>query len=105
MNWRRGLWRIWLVVTLLWIICITWTAQPIDHFYHLSDPVKFSVENFEHEFPGDMDSKLIKIAIATWIQQQRDAKPKNYFDRFDEQPDKVAIDRKAYCALLKIGLA
>jgi hypothetical protein len=90
MNWRRGLWRIWLAVTVLWIACSSWAAGPIDRFHRLSDPVRFSVENVEHEFPGDMEPNLIKTAIAEWIKQQRDAKAKNYFDRFDEPPDKIA---------------
>ena len=31
-----------------------------------------------------------RLAVAKWIQQQRDGKPKNYYDRFDDPAEKIA---------------
>jgi hypothetical protein len=77
-------------MTLLWISFVTWLTGPIDGYYRLSDPVKFSAENVELQFPGDIEPGEIKAAIAKWIQEQRDTKAKNFFDQFDDPPEKIA---------------
>jgi hypothetical protein len=92
MNWERGLRRGWIVISLFWIAFVTWTFDPFSRFQRLNDPVRFSTGKIELEFPGNTERQVVKNAITKWVQEQRSTAEKNYFDRYDEPPEKV-VDR------------
>ena len=90
MNWTRGLWRGWVVVSLFGIAFATWGLDPFTRFQRLSDPVRFSADKIELEFPGNTERQVVKKAITKWIQEQRAPGNKSIFDQFDEPPEKMA---------------
>jgi hypothetical protein len=44
MNWQRGLWRMWLIVTLLWNVFVFWLVNPISEYrriFYPTDPASY----------------------------------------------------------------
>jgi hypothetical protein len=70
MNWQRGLLRLWIVGTAIWVFFVTWAIGPVERFQRLSDPVRFSANQVQLEFPGNTDVSVVKHAVAKWAEEQ-----------------------------------
>jgi hypothetical protein len=63
MNWQRGLWRMWLVVTLLWIGFASWFADPIGGYNNI-----FNSNNpYYVEFGRPAQLKAFKFLLGDWM--------------------------------------
>ncbi|HEX4371250.1 MAG TPA: hypothetical protein VH019_07875 [Rhizomicrobium sp.] len=87
MNWAKGLFRLWIVIAIIWIAGTVIISNPVQIYNKASAPVRFTFKENTLEFPGDTSLQTAKGAVATFIRQYRAKQPKNVFDQFDQTPE------------------
>jgi hypothetical protein len=76
MNIRRGLFRVWVGFTLLWICLIGFIGYSDGQKY--LRPFTLKTANYELEFPGTTSRETVRTALLTFFKDQRDKKSANY---------------------------
>jgi hypothetical protein len=72
-NWRRGLFRLWLVLSVLWIAGVSWSLDPVPQIRETAtrlqatirgDPLTFQISGKTFTFPRDMPLRDIERALT-----------------------------------------
>jgi hypothetical protein len=73
MNWKRGLLRLWGVITLGWICLAFALTLPVQSIKEEAEAkVRFNYHGTELEFPRNTKNEVIKGAITKYVQGERD---------------------------------
>jgi hypothetical protein len=69
MNIRRGLFRAWVGLTLMWacLIGVIFFAEAQKYFR----PIRLTVANYQIEFPGTTSRSTVKEALVTFLKQEK----------------------------------
>src|SRR5882672_2385677 len=73
MNWKLGFWRIWLVVSLIWMICVVLISNPISTLF--PKPIHFQIWGYDTEFPADLPKQEVNKALVEFLAHERSNKP------------------------------
>lgn len=90
MNWRRGITRLWIVVSVLWVAFATWALDPIQKLHDAGAPVVVPFCNARIEFPSDTPVAVVRKALTDF--GRGEAKKKECADLFLDGVD-ATVDR------------
>lgn len=75
-SWIGGLWRIWVVLSCLWVVCAYFIADPISRIQRRNDPIHINLGADTIEFPAHIGWDEMKQALVKAVQDDNDAKEK-----------------------------
>jgi hypothetical protein len=97
-NWYRGLKRLWIVLSALWIIAGVWLLEPIALIRAARSPVIVSIGSARIEVPRGTPLPEIKKALLDYAHDQ-DAKKPNSADNFLDGLDAAHVETTVETAL------
>jgi hypothetical protein len=68
MNWRRGLFRLWLVVSAVWVLIAV--AVSVDSFRQVSAPILLHDGDQQLSFPGNTPLPNVRRAVLLYLRQK-----------------------------------
>ena len=75
MNWRRGLIRLWIVLSILWVVGTGWVLDPLQQIRDATGPVIFRIGDAVIEFPRETPLPTIKKALTDFAHTEVEKKP------------------------------
>jgi hypothetical protein len=72
-SWTGGLWRIWIVLSCLWVVVAYFITDPIGKIQHRNDPILIYIGADTAEFPSNTDLKVMRTALVELVKKENDA--------------------------------
>ncbi len=69
MQWRSGLWRLWIVLTIAWAAFVVLSSSIEERLKDRKAPVRLSTSYMEVEFPSDLSPETMRNAIIARVKQ------------------------------------
>ena len=95
MNWSRGLKRLWIVLSALWILGGIWIADPIHLIKSARSPVIVSIGSARIEVPRGTPLPEIKKGLLNHAREQDAKKPnssENYIGGLDAEHAETTVE-------------
>jgi hypothetical protein len=92
MNWRRGLLRLWVILSVVWTAGLAALEQLSNRHPLTKPPIVVHWGNEEHEFPGETNKEIIRRALERRATAM-DAEAESVVER-------MTAARKALCATI-----
>jgi alkanesulfonate monooxygenase SsuD/methylene tetrahydromethanopterin reductase-like flavin-dependent oxidoreductase (luciferase family) len=89
MNWRRGLFRAWLLISVIWAVLATFIMSPLTEWRMANDDVSLSYDGETLIFPATLDRDKIERALVTYIRQRWTETPRENRTR-EGTPEEIA---------------
>jgi len=70
-SWRRGLFRLWIVLSVIWMGTSIWYFDPLSHFKTLHRTIILTHHENRIEFPANLPLNVIKKSLIDWIEKQQ----------------------------------
>lgn len=70
-NWRRGLMRLWIAASVVWIAFSFWEFHPIQKFREATAPIVVTICNTGIEFPHGTPVSEVKKALTGFVQSRK----------------------------------
>jgi hypothetical protein len=73
MNARRGFFRVWIAVSVLWacLLAVIFYSDALKY----TKPIHLTVAKYELEFPGTTSRETIRLALITFLTQKKPSDP------------------------------
>ncbi|MCJ2136207.1 hypothetical protein MKK69_19485 [Methylobacterium sp. J-026] len=92
MNWKRGLLRLWLVLTVAWVGLCAFVFDVPTLWHNATAPIIIKAGNYELEFPLDSTRAEIITAISGFVSEERAKGYNPVMGSANDEPSKVAED-------------
>lgn len=89
MNWRRGFWRVWGVISIVWIAVAFVIAAP---FPSTNPVVRFDAWGHQVKLPADTEKETVRSALIKFLNEERAKDPGpwiEYQGNIDEKVDEL----------------
>jgi hypothetical protein len=83
-SWTGGLWRIWIVLSCLWVVLAYFITDPIGKIQHRNDPILIYIGADTAEFPSNTDLKVMRTALVELVKKENDALKKSDNEPFGQ---------------------
>ena len=71
-NWNRGLFRLWLVLSLIWIFGAAWILDPVRSVRAALGPIEFQVDDSFIKFPVGTDAATVGKRLREFYRSQNE---------------------------------
>ena len=65
MNWKRSFFfRIWIVVSVLWVAAIGWLLNPVQKIHEIRSPVLFQIGDYVVQYPSGTETEIARHTLT-----------------------------------------
>lgn len=71
MNWKRSFFfRIWIVLSVLWVAAIGWLLNPVQKIHEIRSPVLFQIGDYVVQYPSGTETEIVRHTLTDLIRTE-----------------------------------